>query len=174
MGTRVTDKTTSGRQGGLGAILVSRGTPGMTFHQPIDKIGFRTNRNNWIEFENCRVPEENAFAFEDGDLIISKAFTWSGPVAGIGAVGVARAAYEWALQWSKTFTSLGDRPIIHYQKSATCLSISLCVSKPVATCVGKLLIISTYTILRATPWAQCRKCFRVSLCSIPSSSACRC
>ena len=28
---------------------------------------------------------------------------------------MARAAYEWALQWSKTFTSLGDRPIIHYQ-----------------------------------------------------------
>jgi alkylation response protein AidB-like acyl-CoA dehydrogenase len=110
-----TDKTRSGRQGGLSAILVSRGTPGMTFHQPIDKIGFRTNQNNWIEFENCRVPEENAFALEDGDLIISKAFTWSGPVAGIGAVGVARAAYEWALQWSKTCTSLGDRSIIHYQ-----------------------------------------------------------
>jgi hypothetical protein len=40
------------------------------------------------------VPEENVFALGNGDLVISKAFTWSGPVAAIAAVGVARSAYE--------------------------------------------------------------------------------
>lgn len=109
-----TEKNKGGKEG-LSAILVPRGTPGMSFKAPIDKIGHRTNQNNWIEFENCRVPEENAFAVGNGDLIISKAFTWSGPVAGIAAVGVARAAYEWTMDWAKTFTAAGDKPIIHHQ-----------------------------------------------------------
>jgi len=51
----------------------------------------------------------------DGDLIISKAFTWSGPVAAIAAVGVARSAYEYVLKWSKTYTAGGGKPILNHQ-----------------------------------------------------------
>ena len=109
-----TDSEKGGKEG-LSSILVPRGTPGMSFKPPIDTFGHRTNQNNWVEFDNCRVPEENAFAIGDGDLIISKAFTWSGPVAGIAAVGVARAAYEWTMEWAKTYTAGGDKPIINYQ-----------------------------------------------------------
>jgi alkylation response protein AidB-like acyl-CoA dehydrogenase len=88
----------------------------MRFEQPISKIGHRLCQNNDIVFENCRVPEENVFALGNGDLIISKAaFTWSGPVAAIAAVGVARSAYEYALKWAKTYTAGSDKPIIHYQ-----------------------------------------------------------
>ena len=58
---------------------------------------------------------ENAFAVGDGDLVISKAFTWSGPVAAIAAVGVARSAYEYVLKWAKTYTAGGNLPILHHQ-----------------------------------------------------------
>lgn len=109
-----TDRSKGGKEG-LSAVLVPRGTPGMSFKAPIDKLGHRTNQNNWIEFDNCRVPEENAFAIGNGDLIISKAFTWSGPVAGIAAVGVARAAFEWTMEWAKTYTAAGDKPIMNHQ-----------------------------------------------------------
>ena len=51
----------------------------------------------------------------NGDLLINRNFAWSGPVAGIAAVGVARAAYEAALEWAKTYTAGGPKPIIHYQ-----------------------------------------------------------
>ncbi len=61
------------------------------------------------------MPEENAFAVGDGDLVISKAFTWSGPVAAIAAVGVARSAYEYVLKWAKTYTAGGNAPILHHQ-----------------------------------------------------------
>ena len=47
--------------------------------------------------------------------MISKAFTWSGPVAAIAAVGVARSAYEYVLQWAKTYTAGGSLPILHHQ-----------------------------------------------------------
>ena len=51
----------------------------------------------------------------NGDLLINRNFAWSGPVAGIGAVAVARAAYEDALELAKTYTAGGPKPIIHYQ-----------------------------------------------------------
>jgi len=65
--------------------------------------------------EGFVVSEENVFALGDGDLIISKAFTWSGPVAAIAAVGVARSAYEYVLKWSKTYTAGGGKPILNHQ-----------------------------------------------------------
>jgi len=104
-----------GGKTGLSAIIVPRGTSGVTYGQPISKLGHRLCQNNSIVFEDCRVPEENAFAIGDGDLVISKAFTWSGPVAAIAAVGVARSAYEYVLQWAKTYAGGGNLPILHHQ-----------------------------------------------------------
>ncbi|GLK55477.1 alkylation response protein AidB-like acyl-CoA dehydrogenase [Methylopila capsulata] len=104
-----------GGASGLSAILVPRGTAGVSYAQPISKIGHRVCQNNHIRFENCRVPEENAFAVGHGDLCINRAFTWSGPVAAIAAVGVARSAYEYALDWAKTHTAGGDGPIMRHQ-----------------------------------------------------------
>ena len=109
-----TDPTKGGKEG-LSAILVPREAGGVTYEQPISKIGHRLCQNNAMTFENCRVSEENLFAEGNGDLIISKAFTWSGPVAAIAAVGVARTAYEYTLDWCKTYTAGGDKPIIHHQ-----------------------------------------------------------
>lgn len=109
-----TDLSKGGKQG-LSGILVPRGTSALSFEQPISKLGRRLCQNNSIIFDNVRVPEENLFALGDGDLIISKAFTWSGPVAAIAAVGVARSAYEYVLKWTKTYTAGGDRPIINHQ-----------------------------------------------------------
>jgi alkylation response protein AidB-like acyl-CoA dehydrogenase len=104
-----------GGREGLSAIVVPRGTPGVTYGAPISKLGHRLCQNNSITFKECRVPEENLFAAGDGDLVISKAFTWSGPVAAIAAVGVARSAYEFALKWSKTRSAGGGMPIINQQ-----------------------------------------------------------
>ncbi|MEW5979024.1 MAG: acyl-CoA dehydrogenase family protein [Acidobacteriota bacterium] len=109
-----TDRDKGGREG-LSVLLVPRGTPGMRFEKDIDKFGHRLNQNCHVVFENCRVSEENVFAVGNGDLVISKAFTWSGPVAGIAATAVCRSAYEYALNWAKTYTAGGDQPIIFHQ-----------------------------------------------------------
>jgi len=109
---------TSPRKGGnigLSAAVVPRGTAGIYYDPPISKLGHRLCQNTTIRFENCRIPEENLFAIGNGDLVISKAFTWSGPVAAIAAVGVARSAYEYILAWTKNYTAGGDKPIIHHQ-----------------------------------------------------------
>jgi alkylation response protein AidB-like acyl-CoA dehydrogenase len=109
-----TDRNKGGR-GGLSCILVPRGTAGVSYEPCIDKMGQRLNQNCDIHFRDARVPAENVFAVGNGDLVISKAFTWSGPVAGIAAVGTARSAYEYTLNWCKTYTAGGTHPIIHHQ-----------------------------------------------------------
>jgi alkylation response protein AidB-like acyl-CoA dehydrogenase len=108
-----TDRSKGGKEG-LSAILVDRGTPGITY-KVIDKIGHRTCQNVTMRFTDVRVPEENLVAKANGDMVIARNFTWSGPVASIAAVGVARGAYEFALDWAKTFTGGGSAPIINYQ-----------------------------------------------------------
>ena len=105
-----------GGTSGLSAIMVERFTPGVTYHS-ISTSAQRSAPNCEILFDNARVPAGNMLEGTkgNGDLLINRNFAWSGPVAGIGAVAVARAAYEDALQWAKTYTAGGPRPIINYQ-----------------------------------------------------------
>jgi alkylation response protein AidB-like acyl-CoA dehydrogenase len=110
-----TDREKGGTEG-LSAIMVERGTPGVSF-KLISKVGHRLTPNAEIIFDNARVPAANLVEGTrgNGDLLINRNFAWSGPVAGIAAVGVARAAYEAALDWAKTYTAGGPHPIIHHQ-----------------------------------------------------------
>jgi alkylation response protein AidB-like acyl-CoA dehydrogenase len=108
-----TDPNKGGREA-LSAVLVERGTPGVEY-RVIDKVGHRTCQNVTMTFHDVRVPAENLLAPGDGDLVINRNFTWSGPIAGIAAVGVARGAYEFALKWAKTYTGGGVTPIINHQ-----------------------------------------------------------
>jgi acyl-CoA dehydrogenase len=110
-----TDPDKGGTEG-LSAIMVERGTPGVSY-KLISKIGHRLTPNAEIVFDNARVPAANLVEGTrgNGDLLINRNFAWSGPVAGIAAVGVARSAYEEALHWAKTYTAGGPTPIINYQ-----------------------------------------------------------
>jgi alkylation response protein AidB-like acyl-CoA dehydrogenase len=108
-----TNRTKGGREA-LSAVLVERDTPGVEY-QVIDKLGHRTCQNVTMTFRDVRVPAENLLAQGDGDLVVNRNFTWSGPLAGIAALGVARGAYEFALKWAKTFTGGGTTPIINHQ-----------------------------------------------------------
>lgn len=108
-----TDRAKGGKEG-LSAILLERGTPGIEY-EVIDKIGQRTCQNVTMTFRDVRVPEENLLAEGNGDIVLNRNFTWSGPIASIAAVGVARGAYEFALNWSKTYTGGGSSPIINHQ-----------------------------------------------------------
>ncbi|WP_234028035.1 acyl-CoA dehydrogenase family protein [Pseudonocardia dioxanivorans] len=110
-----TDSAADGTSG-LSAIIVERGTPGVTYNL-ISTVGQRSAQNAEIIFDNARVPAANLIegTAGNGDLLINRNFAWSGPVAGIGAVGIARAAYEAALDFAKTYTAGGASPIINFQ-----------------------------------------------------------
>jgi alkylation response protein AidB-like acyl-CoA dehydrogenase len=110
-----TDSDAGGTKG-LSAIMVERGTPGISYTF-INKEGHRTASNSIIVFDNARVPVDNLLpgAAGNGDFVINRNFAWSGPVAGIAAVGVARAAYEDALAWAKSNSAASLTPMIRFQ-----------------------------------------------------------
>ncbi|MBI5210240.1 MAG: acyl-CoA dehydrogenase family protein [Elusimicrobia bacterium] len=111
-----TDRSKGGKEG-LSVLIVPRGTKGLRVEGILNKLGHRLTVQPRIIFENCRVPAENLIAGTEGngDLAITKAFTWSGPVAGIAAVGVMRSAFETSLSWAKEYAAGGSQPIIHHQ-----------------------------------------------------------
>jgi alkylation response protein AidB-like acyl-CoA dehydrogenase len=108
-----TDPDAGGRQG-LSALIVPRDTDGIEYNV-IDTTGMRTHQNVEIVCENAHVPEENLLAEGEGDMIINQVFSWSGPIVGILAVGAAREAFEYVLNWAKSYTAGGDVPIFEHQ-----------------------------------------------------------
>jgi len=111
-----TDRSKGGTEG-LSVFIVPRGTKGFRVEGILDKLGHRLTVQPRLIFENCRIPQENLIegTKDNGDMAITRAFTWSGPVAGIAAVGVMRSAFETALDWAKTYTAGGRHPIIQHQ-----------------------------------------------------------
>lgn len=101
---------------GLSAIVVERGTAGVSYGFP-PHHAYRTTTDALIEFDNAIVPAENLLRDTEsrGDLVINRNFAWFGPVAAIAAAGVARAAYEVALHSSKRHAGGMLAPISRYE-----------------------------------------------------------
>jgi butyryl-CoA dehydrogenase len=109
----VTDKA-AGKKG-ISAFLVPTQTPGYTVARLEDKMGQHASDTAQILFDNCRVPAENLIGEEGMGLKIALSGLEGGRI-GIAsqAVGMARAAFEAALAYSKERTSFGQ-PIFNHQ-----------------------------------------------------------
>ena len=109
----VTDKA-AGKKG-ISAFLVPTSTPGYTVARLEDKLGQRASDTAQIRFENCRVPAANRLGEEGMGLKIALSGLEGGRI-GIAsqAVGMARAAFDAALAYSKDRSSFGQ-PIFQHQ-----------------------------------------------------------
>jgi butyryl-CoA dehydrogenase len=109
----VTDKA-AGKKG-ISAFIVPTATPGYTVARIEDKMGQHASDTAQILFENCRVPAANLLADEGMGLKIALSGLEGGRI-GIAsqAVGMARAAFEAALAYSKDRQSFGQ-PIFQHQ-----------------------------------------------------------
>ncbi len=103
----VTDKA-AGKKG-ISAFVVPTATPGYTVARVEDKLGQHASDTAQIVFENCRVPAANRLGEEGQGLKIALSGLEGGRI-GIAsqAVGMARAAFEAALAYSKDRTSFGQ------------------------------------------------------------------
>ncbi|SEG70338.1 Acyl-CoA dehydrogenase [Actinacidiphila yanglinensis] len=119
---------------GHASFIVPAGTPGLSQGQKFKKHGIRASHTAEVVLEDVRVPgdcllggkdkldERLARAREraksaDGERVKNAAmatFEASRPAVGAMAVGTARAAYEYALEYAKTREQFG-RPIIDNQ-----------------------------------------------------------
>ncbi|MBL0093314.1 MAG: acyl-CoA dehydrogenase family protein [Piscinibacter sp.] len=109
----VTDKAAGKR--GISAFIVPTATPGYTVARLEDKMGQHSSDTAQILFENCRVPAANRIGDEGQGLKIALSGLEGGRI-GIAAqsVGMARAAFDAALAYSKERVAFGQ-PIFEHQ-----------------------------------------------------------
>ena len=109
----VTDKAAGKR--GMSAFIVPTSAPGYQVLRLEDKLGQHSSDTAQIQFEGCRIPAANLIGAEGEGYKIALSALEGGRI-GIAAqsVGMARAAFDCALQYSKERESFGQ-PIFNHQ-----------------------------------------------------------
>jgi len=93
---------------GLSAFLVPRSLAGVSPGKKEEKMGQRASDTSDVLFEDVRVPAANLLGKEgDGFKIAMKTLDYARPTVAAMSVGVARAAFEHAMQYSKERVQFG-------------------------------------------------------------------
>ncbi len=121
---------------GHAAFVIPPGTPGCEQGAKVKKHGLRASHTADVHLDDCRVPgscllggkeklDERLARVREGKSGKSQAamqtFEASRPVVGAQALGIARAAYEYALGYAKEREQFG-RPIVENQSVAFALA----------------------------------------------------
>jgi alkylation response protein AidB-like acyl-CoA dehydrogenase len=121
---------------GQAAFVVPPGTPGLHATKKLRKLGLRASHTADVFLDEVRVPgrcllggkealDERLARARSGERAAGQAamrtFELSRPTVGAQALGIARAAYEYALDYAKTRVQFG-RPIIENQAIAFALA----------------------------------------------------
>ncbi len=107
---------------GIRAFVVEEGNPGLKQGKVEDKMGIRASHTAEVILEDCRVPDENLLGGEKVSWMgAMKTLEKSRPVVASGAIGVARAAYEFSLDYARTRKAFG-KPIAMHQGIAFMLA----------------------------------------------------
>jgi acyl-CoA dehydrogenase len=117
---------------GQASFVVPPGTPGLRMGQKFSKMGIRASHTAEVVLEDCRVPgrcllggkealDERLARAREGRPAHHQAalatFEATRPMVGAQAVGIARAAYEYALDYAKQRRQFG-RAIVENQSIA--------------------------------------------------------
>ncbi|MFN8308163.1 MAG: acyl-CoA dehydrogenase [Ferruginibacter sp.] len=97
------------------AFIVERGTPGFSGGKKENKLGMRASETAEMIFDNCRIPDANRIG-EIGHGFKQSMKVLDGGRISIAALGlgIARGAYDAALQYSKERYQF-DQPIANFQ-----------------------------------------------------------
>ena len=100
---------------GMSAFIVPTNAPGYVVARLEDKLGQHSSDTAQINFDNCRIPAENLIGQEGEGYKIALGALEGGRI-GIAAqsVGMARSAFECALEYAKQRESFGQ-PIFNHQ-----------------------------------------------------------
>jgi acyl-CoA dehydrogenase len=107
-----TDKTKGHR--GLSAFVVPMDLDGVVVERHLDKMGQRATDTSAVAFQEVRVPVENRLGEEgEGFKIAMKTLDFTRPGTAAGAVGVAQAAYDYAVEYAKERVQFGQPIAMH-------------------------------------------------------------
>ncbi len=95
---------------GIGAFLVEKEWEGVSVGKPIPKLGQRCSNTAGISLKNVRVPKENIIAEPGAGFVLAmKTFSRTRPIIGAFAVGAARSAMEFAIDYAKKRRAFGTK-----------------------------------------------------------------
>ncbi|MEA2367908.1 MAG: hypothetical protein QOH38_626 [Thermoleophilaceae bacterium] len=116
---------------GQASFVVPKDAPGISQGKKEDKLGIRASQTAEVVLDDCRVPMENLLGgLEKLEKKLERArsgdktgrqsgalatFEMTRPLVGAGALGIARAAYEWTLEYLDEKTEEG-RPVLELQR----------------------------------------------------------
>jgi len=93
---------------GLTAFIVPADLDGVVVEKHLDKMGQRSTDTSAVAFQDVRVPAANRLGEEgDGFKIAMRTLDFTRPGTAIGAVGVARAAFEYASAYAQERVQFG-------------------------------------------------------------------
>ena len=99
---------------GSTCFIIERGTAGFTTGHVEDKMGERLANNAELIFDSCFVPDEDVLgAVDRGFDVISQFFPASNAYAAASVLGVAAAAYDRSIRWTKERVQ-GGKPLIEH------------------------------------------------------------
>tara|TARA_B110000879_G_scaffold22864_1_gene29828 strand:- start:8152 stop:9291 length:1140 start_codon:yes stop_codon:yes gene_type:complete len=103
---------------GMSAFIIEKGTEGFSAGKKEDKMGMRASETTELIFNNCRVHKDQMIG-EEGTGFVQAMKVLDGGRISIGALalGIAKGAYEAALQYSKEREQFG-KPICEHQAIA--------------------------------------------------------
>jgi acyl-CoA dehydrogenase len=98
------------RHKGICAFLVEKDWKGVVIGKRIPKLGQRCSNTTGVYLENVRVPKENVLAPPgEGFVLAMRTFAHTRPGIGAFAVGTARSAMEFAIDYAKKRYAFGSR-----------------------------------------------------------------
>jgi len=99
----------------ISAIIIEKGTPGLSVLRTEDKMGHRAASTAALAFDDCRVPRDNLLGMPgEGLKLLIAALNKSRPSVAAHALGIARAAFEDAVGYINERRQSGRR-IIEFQ-----------------------------------------------------------
>jgi alkylation response protein AidB-like acyl-CoA dehydrogenase len=106
------------RSRGITAFVVEKGDPGVTFGEPMRKMGQRAIVNTEMFLEDAELAEDRRLGDEgQGFYGLMRTFDRSRITLGASATGIARAALEYAVEYARSREQFG-KPIGEHQAVA--------------------------------------------------------
>jgi alkylation response protein AidB-like acyl-CoA dehydrogenase len=104
---------------GISGFLVPSDAPGLRVGRTEDKFGLRLNQNVELIFDKCTIPRDNLIGeLHNGYNLSEESMIGSKSKEAVRALGVARCAYELAMQWARERVQ-GGSVLIRHESIAT-------------------------------------------------------
>jgi len=107
----------AGADDALAVIAVPGDSAGISVVDVYDKVGQRGVVTPRMHFDRVRVPAGNLIGQpgRQAKRIVAEAFSWTAALIGAACVGTMRAAFDYALDFTRNEKRLGTVPVIEHQ-----------------------------------------------------------